>query len=174
MTKEKYLEDLYQELQKYEADSVLKHVTEYDYLISDMLDDATMEEVIEKLGSSTELASNIAEEFDYELKKTNQFEDPIISRKKDYSSRHDYSVFAKIINVGFLIVSIFFFFSYIVSIIGLLVFILIFGLVSLSTMIWLLLALIAFSVFVLALYMIVLNAKNLVVSRMFGNESEVK
>lgn len=168
MTKEKYLEDLYQSLQKYEADSTLKHVTEYDYLISDMLEDSSIEEVIEKLGSSEDLAKSIAEEFGYELKKSNQFEDPIINRQKDYSNRNSYDLVAKIINIIFIIASIIFFLSFGISVLGALAAIFIFGLFGLSSTFWVL-AVIAFSVFVFAIYMLVLNLKNLLVNRLVGD-----
>lgn len=172
MSKDKYLEDLYQELQKYEADSVLKHVTEYDYLISDMLEDSSIEEVIEKLGSSEQLAKSIAEEFGYPLKKTNQFEEPIISRKRDYSTRRDNSIFVKIINVVFVIGSIIFFTAFISTIIGLSLFVLMFGVAGYATVLWPLLTILTFSIFILSLYMIVLNLKNLLVNRLNGSKRE--
>lgn len=176
MSKEKYLEALYQALQQYEADSTLKHVTEYDYLISDMLEESSIEEVIEKLGSSEELARSIAEEFGYELKKSNQFEEPIINRKKDYSNRNSYDLVAKIINVIFIIGSVIFFLSFGVSIVGALTAIFVFGLLGLSSVFWLF-AVIAFSIFIFAIYMLVLNLKNLLINRLVGNSqtvSEVK
>lgn len=173
MSKDKYLEDLYRELQKYEADSVLKHVTEYDYLISDMLEDTSIEEVAEKLGSSEELAQSIAEEFGYQLKKTNQFEEPIISRKRDYSNRRDNSIFVKIINVVFVIGSIIFFTGFISTILGLSLFALMFGIAGYASVLWSLLTILTFSIFIFSLYMLVLNLKNLLVNRLNGYKREV-
>lgn len=173
MNKEKYLEELYQELQKYNADNVIKHVTEYDYLISDMLEESTMDEVIAKLGTSSELAKSIAEEFDYELKKNNQFGDPIISKKKDYTEINNNATLAKVVNILFIIASVFFFIFYFTSIFGVFIVIAFFGMVSFSTMFWLLLTLLAFSTLVFALYMLVLNLKNSLINRINGYSKEV-
>ncbi len=167
MTKEKYLEDLYQALQKYEADSTLKHVTEYDYLISDMLEESTIDQVIEKLGSSSDLAQSIAEEFGYELKKTNQFEEAILNRKQQYSKRNTYETLGKIIDVIFVIASVIFLFGYIISALGLLAFIFILGFVGLSSIFWIL-ALLSFTIFVFSIYMIIRSLKNLLVNRLMG------
>lgn len=168
MTKDQYLEDLYQELQKYQADNTLKHVTEYDYIISDMLEETSIEEVIEKLGTSQELAQSIAEEFGYELKNTNQFEDPIINRKKRYTKHHSYELLAKVINILFVIGSIIFFLSYTISVISGLTIILIFGAIGFPLFFWIL-TLLAISIFVLSIYMLVLNLKNLLINNLVGN-----
>ncbi len=168
MTKEKYLEDLYQELQKYETDSTLKHVTEYDYLISDMLEDSSIEEVITKLGTSEELAASIAEEFDYNLKKSNQFEDPILNRKKDYSAYKNNDKIAKVINLAFKIVAIIFWIAYIVSALGTIIVFAIAGTLGLPTLFWYL-TLGAFTIFVYALYKLIQNVKNLLVNRLIAN-----
>lgn len=177
MNKEMYLEQLYQELQKYDIDSALKHVTEYDYIISDMEDTEDFEAVIEKLGTGNELAASIAEEFGYELKRTNQFEDSILNKKvnskEKYSHRNTYAPLAKIIDILFVIGSIIFFLSYFITFAGLLVFILIFSVVSLPTMVWLLLSLVTLTIFVMALYMLVLNFKNMITNRLRFPKSEV-
>lgn len=177
MNKDIYLEQLYKELQLYNTDSVIKHVTEYDYIISDMLEESTIEEVIEKLGTAPLLASSIAEEFGYELKKTNQFEDSILNRKvnnkEKYATTTNYAPVAKVINVLFVIASVLFFISYFVSVIGLFIFITLFGIVSIPAMVWSMLALLAFSIFIFALYQLVRNLKNLLVNKLTGNPSEV-
>lgn len=172
MSKDKYLEDLYKELQKYEADSVIRHVTEYDYLISDMLEESSIDDVIEKLGSSAQLAQSIADEFGYTLKKRKQFEEPIISRKRDYSTHRDNSIFVKVINVLFAIGSIVFFTGFISAIFGLSVFVLLFF-NGFANILLPLLTILAFSIFVFSLYMLVLNLKNLLVNRLNGYKREV-
>lgn len=177
MNKDLYLEQLYKELQKYNADSPLKHVTEYDYIISDMMEETTIEEVIAKLGTAEELATSIAEEFGYELNKTNQFEESILNRKvvskEKYSTPTNYAPLAKVINIIFVIASVIFFISYVLSIIGLFIFIALFGVISIPAMIWSLLALLAFSIFIFALYQLVRNLKNSLVNKLIGNPSEV-
>lgn len=173
MNKEKYLEELYQELQKYNADNVIKHVTEYDYLISDMLEESTFDEVITKLGTSSELAKSIADEFDYELKKSNQYEEPIISKKKDYNDRTNNTTISKVINILFIIASVLFFIFYFTSVFGLFAIIAMFGLLSFSTLFWLVLTLLAGSTLVFALYMLVLNLKNLLINHLNGYSKEV-
>lgn len=177
MNKEMYLEQLYQELQKYDIDSALKHVTEYDYIISDMEDTENFDTVIEKLGSANELAISIAEEFGYKLKNANQFEDSILNKKVNHkeksSYKKNYAPVAKIIDIIFVIGSVIFFLSYFITFAGLLVFILLFSVVSIPTMIWLLLSLFTITIFVMAMYMLLLNAKNWVTNKLRFPKSEV-
>ncbi len=177
MNKEMYLEQLYQELQKYDIDSALKHVTEYDYIITDMEDSENFETVIDKLGAPNELATSIAEEFGYELKNTNQFEDSILNKKvnskEKYSYKSSYAPLAKIIDILFVICSIIFFLSYFITFAGLLVFILLFSVASLPAMVWLLLSLVTITIFVMAIYMLLLNAKNWITNKLRFPKSEV-
>lgn len=173
MNKDQYLEQLYAQLQKYDADSVIKHVTEYDYLISDMLEEASFEEVIDKLGTSQALAQSIAEEFGYNLKNTNQFEEPIFSRKKNYGAQSNNSGLIKFINISFILLSIFFFSSYFLTLLGILIIIATFAIFSIPTMLWSLLALLTFSAFIISVYMLILNLKNLFVNRLLKKQSEV-
>lgn len=175
MNKDIYLEQLYTQLSKYNLDSAMKHVTEYDYIISDMLEEGTMDDVVSKLGSPEELASNIAEEFDYEINDSKQFEDPIWKRKPTYTSHTNYSTVIKIINVLWVIASVIFFFSFGVTAAGLVAVLALFAVVNVPSMIFFGLALICGIIFVIAMYMLVLNLKNLLINRLTENtESEVK
>lgn len=162
MTKDKYLEDLYQELQKYDIDSIVKHVTEYDYIISDMIEDDHTEDFNEKLGTPQELAESIAEEFGYELKNVNQYSEPIIGGHKDYGSQSQSNkVLITIINCLF----IFFAIIYILTVGGTLIG---FGSLALFTFAFSLgggvlglLAVLSATAFSVGLFMIFLNLKRL-------------
>ncbi len=172
MNKDQYLEELYIKLGQYDIDSPLKHVTEYDYIISDMLEESTIEDVINQLGTPNDLATSIAEEFEYEFKNHKQFEEPIYNRKKKYNNTSSYSVLAKIINVLFAICSCLFFLTYGAMTISLLIIIGLLGIFSIPTMIFLMLSVIAFSIFVIALYMLIYNFKNMITNRLLPMESE--
>lgn len=126
MNKEKYLDELYQALQKFEIESPTKHITEYDYIIGDMLDDKSIEEIITELGTPEHLANNIATEFNYQPKQMNQYSDPIAGKKTYNPNQAPNSTLLKVVNVLFIIFTIIYFttvigslFTGIISLIGL-------------------------------------------------------
>lgn len=171
MNKDKYLDELYIELQKYDASNPVRHVSEYDYIISDMLDEMSMEDVVSQLGTADVLAASIAEEFEYTFKDEKQFEKSILSSDKTYTMRNkDYSnIVKKIIDVIFVIGSIIFFLGLggmlIVMVSVLALGSIAFGAVAPSILFGFLTLSIALLGFFL--YMLVLNIKHWLVNRLF-------
>ncbi|WOO86537.1 hypothetical protein RZE82_05335 [Mollicutes bacterium LVI A0039] len=175
MNKNTYLDSLYQELQKYDCDSVVKHVTEYDYIISDMLEDDNFDAVIEKLGTANELAASIAEEFAYELKKANQFDEPILGSKREYTDPETRNkTLITVINIFFVIGSIIYFISVATTVFGLLLAAMVLPIISVATAVFLVLATLSSAVFALAIFMLALNLKRkLILNLSSNNVSEV-
>lgn len=173
MNKDIYLEQLYIQLSKYNLDSAMKHVTEYDYIISDMLEEETMEDVLSKLGNPEELASSIAEEFNYELNDSKQYEEPIWNRKHSYTSQKNNSTIIKVINILWIIASVIFFLSFFSIIIVFVILLGFLGSINLPTMIFMALGLVFSIIFILSLYMIVLNGKNMLVNRLWQDTESV-
>lgn len=174
MNKDKYLDELYIELQKYDASNPVRHVSEYDYIISDMLDEMSMEDVVSQLGTADVLAASIAEEFEYAFKDEKQFEKSILSSDKTYTMRNkDYSnIVKKIIDVIFVIGSIIYFLGLggmlIVMISALALGSIAFGAVAPSILFGFLTLSIALLGFFL--YMLALNIKRWLVNRLFYRE----
>ncbi len=164
MNKDIYLEQLYNQLKKYNTDSVMKHVTEYDYIITEMLEEESdFEQIIKKLGTPEELAANIAEEFNYEAKSGNQFEEPLISRNKNYKSSKASSVVVTIINILFVILPVVYFFTLGSTLLGLIIINMVVGFISIPGMIFFYLALFTSFIFAIGLYMLILNLKRMLI-----------
>ncbi len=170
MNKYQYLENLFNELQKYQLDSVEKHVNEYEYIVNDMLEAGeTMDAVIEKLGMPSVLAASIAEEFGYETKDQNQFQEPIINKNKSYNKQAS-DVVIKIINILFIIGSAIYFVSLASSLLLILVILLAFPLFGAGTITLFLLAFVAVITFFISLYILALNLKRLLIIKLQASD----
>ncbi len=178
MNKQQYLDQLYTHLQKYNVNNPIRHVSEYDYLISDMLEEMTIEQVITKLGDAEVLAANIAEEFNYNLKDENQYAESIYHSGKDYSfHKKNYTpIIIKIINIAFIIFSIFYFstaFSILFAFLG----ISIFASYYYFSMFGFFLLIILFILSILlsiTIYMILLNFKRWLVNQIYQKGMPIK
>lgn len=115
MNKEKYLEELYNQLLTFEIASPMKHVTEYDYIIEDMLEEQTIDEVIAKLGTPTDLANSIAKEFNYQPKGVNQYSEPITGAKQYGGEVPKSNTAVSVINVLFIVFTVIYIISTLVS-----------------------------------------------------------
>ncbi len=166
MNKDKYLEDLYNQLKQYNVDSIMKHVTEYDYIISEMIEEdneQSFDQVIDKLGTPKQLAQNIAEEFDYEQRNQTQFEEPLISKNKKYNPNKAGSVIASVINIIFVIIAIVYFITIGTSLLALILLNMMVGIISIPGMIFFYIAILAAFVCTIGIYMIMLNLKRMLV-----------
>ncbi len=164
MNKDIYLEQLYNQLKKYNTDSIMKHVTEYDYIITEMLEEESdFEQIIKKLGTPEELAASIAEEFEYEEKSGNQFEDPLISRNKNYKSSKASGVVITVINILFAILSVVYFFTVGATLLGLMLINMVVGFISIPGMIFFYIAMFTSFIFAIGLYMLILNLKRMLI-----------
>lgn len=161
MNKNQYLEELYQELQKYNTDMVVKHVTEYDYIISDMLEDDNFDVVIEKLGNPQALAASIVEEFGYEPKQTNQYSNPIIGTHEKYEATQKNSTLITVLEILFVIGSIIYFLTVASLLFTIFVVVAVSAFISLGGTLLFILGMISSVVFFISLYMIVFNLRRM-------------
>lgn len=162
MNKDIYLQDLYKSLLKYDTINREKHVSEYEYIISEMQEGGeTFDSIIEKLGTPVMLAASIAEEFDYQVIDQNQYQEPIY--KRNYKQQAS-PIIAKIINGLFIFGSIIYFIAIAASFILAMFFIIFFPIIGPITKFFSVITLLSSLIIAIGVYLLALNFKRLLIN----------